>query len=231
MADGRGPLVVFDLDGTLIDSRRDLADSTNDMLESYGAAPLPIDRVVSMVGEGARMLVRRALQATTTDVDEDEALARFRDSYDRRLLRHTTLYDGVAETVRECASRAIVAVLTNKPEDPSRQILTGLGLAPFVRWLIGGDSRFGRKPDPAGLRDLIDRAGVRPEEAVLVGDSRIDLKTGARAGVRVCLARYGFGGASVGEIETAAWAIDRPGELIGVLDRDFPCKVRRATPS
>ena len=223
------PLVVFDLDGTLIDSRRDLADSTNDMLESYGAAALAVDRVTGMVGEGARVLVRRALAASAVaPADEDEALARFRASYDRRLLGHTRLYDGVEDMVRQCASRATVAVLTNKPEEPSRRILDALGLSPFVRWLIGGDSPCGRKPDPAGLRDLTARAGVTTDRALLVGDSRIDLETGRRAGVRVCAARYGFGALGETELREAAWAIDSPADLIVVLGRAFPCKVRRA---
>ena len=227
--DAPPPLVVFDLDGTLIDSRRDLADSTNDMLESYGAVSLPIDRVTGMVGEGARVLVRRALAASAlAHADEDEALARFRASYDRRLLRHTRLYDGVEDMVRHCASRATVAVLTNKPAEPSRRILDGLGLLPFMRWLIGGDSPWGRKPDPAGLRDLMVRAGVAPDRTLLVGDSRIDLETGLRAGVPVCAARYGFGALGESELRSAASAIESPADLIVVLDRDFPCKVRRA---
>jgi phosphoglycolate phosphatase len=229
MADAARPLIVFDLDGTLIDSRRDLADSTNEMLESYGARTLPMDQVIAMVGDGARMLVRRALAATASGVSEDEALARFRASYDRRLLRYTTLYEGVADAVRHCASRAVTAVLTNKPEEPSRRILDGLGLLHVMRWLIGGDSSFERKPDPSGLLELMTRAGTPPEETVLVGDSRIDLETGRRAGVRVCVARYGFGGLGADELRSAAWVINRPAELMAVLDRSFPCKVRGVT--
>src|SRR5437016_886228 len=110
-------LVVFDLDGTLIDSRLDLANSTNEMLQSYGAAPLPVDEVAQMVGDGAKKLVERALAAAGRDPQEPEALDRFRAIYDRRLLEHTIPYDGIADLVQGEADRGMpLGVLTNKPE-------------------------------------------------------------------------------------------------------------------
>src|SRR5512134_3512806 len=118
------PLVVFDLDGTIVESRRDLADSTNELLESFGAPRLPDADVVAMVGEGARMLVARAVRAAgLANVAIDDALARFRDIYDRRLLVHTHPYDGIPDVLRRLSDRASVAVLTNKPEGPSRRLL------------------------------------------------------------------------------------------------------------
>src|SRR5262249_2193482 len=99
------PLVVFDLDGTLVDSRRDLADSTNDMLESYGDAPLPVEQIAAFVGEGARRLVERALLAAGRAASLDEALDRFRASYDRRLLLHTRPYDGIVGLIHGLATR------------------------------------------------------------------------------------------------------------------------------
>ena len=216
------PLVIFDLDGTLVDSRRDLADSTNELLAALGAAPLPADAVTRMVGEGARVLVRRALAAVGLSVDEDDALDRFRAIYDRRLLDHTRPYPGMIETVRQCARRASLAVLTNKPAAPSRRILEAFDLHRELIGLVGGDSPFGRKPDPAGLRHLIARTGVTPERTLLVGDSPIDVETGRRAGVRVCGARYGFGMMQgPGALAGAAWIIDAPEDLIEVLDRGF----------
>lgn len=186
-------LIVFDLDGTLIDSRLDLAESTNEMLSKYGAAPLPVDAVAAMVGEGAKVLVARALAAAGLDPDEPDALRRFREIYDRRLLFHTRPYDGIDEVVSQMAERHPLAVLTNKPEAPSRRLLDVFGLARHFRRVIGGDSGPARKPDPAGLRALMGEFGTSPAETWLVGDSMIDVETARRAGVRMCVALYGFG--------------------------------------
>jgi phosphoglycolate phosphatase len=186
-------LIVFDLDGTLVDSSVDLANSTNEVLESYGAAPLPVAQIASMVGDGARMLVKRARDTSGLRVPLDEALDRFRAVYGRRLLDHTRPYPGIADVVRGAAPHATLAVLTNKPEEPTRRLLDAFDLAPSFAWVIGGDSGFARKPDPAAFHELIRRAGVTPAAALMIGDSFIDVETGRRAGVRVCLARYGFG--------------------------------------
>ena len=186
-------LIVFDLDGTLIDSRRDLADAANALLVERGGAPLPIDRIAAMVGEGAALLVRRALAAAGLDPEPPEALQRFLALYDQRLLNHTTLYDGIARALATLQPRADLAVLTNKPTVPSERILEGLGIARAFRWIVGGDGPFPRKPDPAALRELMRRAETTPDDTVMVGDSAIDVRTAHAAGVRVCLARYGFG--------------------------------------
>ena len=185
-------LVVFDLDGTLVDSRRDLADSTNDMLAAYGAPPLRLDQVVGMVGEGARVLVERALRASRLDPATPMALDRFRAIYDRRLLMHTRPYPGIDAVVRDAASRAAVALLSNKPEAPSRRLLEAFDWTASFQWVIGGDGPFPRKPDPAGLRHLMAQAGAVPASTMVVGDSLIDLETARRAGARACAAAYGF---------------------------------------
>lgn len=214
-----GPrLVVFDLDGTLIDSRQDLAESANQMLASYGASPLAEDAVVAMVGEGARRLVERALEAAGRNPLEPEALSRFLDIYDRQLLVHTRPYPSVVAAVAEVGRRAPVAVLTNKPEAPTTRLLDAFGLSPSVRWTVGGDSGLARKPDPAGLRWLIDQAGARPERTLLVGDSEVDVETARRAGARVCFAGYGFGGLR-GTVSLVAGDLEvtRPEDLLGAV--------------
>jgi phosphoglycolate phosphatase len=187
------PLVIFDLDGTLVDSQQDLAESTNEMLATYGAPALPIQEVAAMVGEGARVLVERALAASGLDPAAPEALDRFRAIYDRRLLIHTRPYPGIPAVVLDAAARAAVALLTNKPEAPARRLLEAFGLLPSFRWVVGGDGPFPRKPDPAGLRFLMAQAGAGPATTLLVGDSAIDVRTAERAGVRLCAAGYGFG--------------------------------------
>ena len=186
-------LIVFDLDGTLIDSRRDLADAANALIVEHGGQPLQVEAITAMVGEGALLLVRRALAAAGVTPDLHAALDRFLELYDERLLVHTRLYDGTREALEVLAARGPLAILTNKPQRPTERILDGLGIAPFFRWVIGGDTPHGRKPDPAGLTHLMSLAGAGSGDSTMVGDSAIDLRTARAAGTRVCLVRYGFG--------------------------------------
>jgi phosphoglycolate phosphatase len=185
-------LIAFDLDGTLIDSRRDLADSANQLIEELGGEPLTEEQVGGMVGEGAALLVRRALRAAGRG-DRAPALERFLQIYDERLLNHTRLYDGIADVVGRARSRARLTVLTNKPTGPTERILSGLDLRDAFEEVIGGDGPYPRKPDPAGLHALMAAAGTAAPDTLLVGDSAIDLQTAQRAGVRCCLVSYGFG--------------------------------------
>jgi phosphoglycolate phosphatase len=184
---------VFDLDGTLVDSSEDLADAVNAALATLapGTPPLPIPLVRSLIGSGARSLVARSLAAAGLERAVDEALPVFIDHYRGRLLVKTRPYPGVAETLDRLADRAL-AVLTNKPGDMSRAILAGLGLLPRFFRVYGGGDLPTRKPDPAGLGRLLDEAGVPAEEAVIVGDSAIDVRTGRAAGVASVGVTYGF---------------------------------------
>jgi phosphoglycolate phosphatase len=212
------PLIVFDLDGTLIDSRRDLADAANALIVEHGGGPLPVDAITSMVGEGAPLLVARALKSARLDLDLHSALRRFLELYDERLLVHTRLYDGTREALAALAARGPLAILTNKPQRPTARILDGLGIAPFFRWVVGGDTRHGRKPDPGGLNYLMASAGTGPDGTVLVGDSAIDLRTARAAGTRICLVRYGFGfQTATGELAGAELFADRALDLPTIL--------------
>lgn len=186
-------LLVFDLDGTLVDSSQDLADSVNAMLGELGAPPLSETEVTRMVGEGAAVLVRRALVRAGVTVDARTALDCFLKHYDLRLLATTRPYPGMVEALTRLREPYAMAVLTNKPALPTMKLLESLGLIEFFRDVIGGDTAFGRKPDPAGLLALVDRASATPETTLLIGDSPVDLATARAAGTRICLARYGFG--------------------------------------
>ena len=187
-------LIVFDLDGTLIDSRRDIADAANALLESCGAARLPEDRIGRMVGDGAATLVARAFEASQIERPPD-ALDRFLALYHERLLDHTRPYPGMIETLEILAARVRLALLTNKPRRATIAILEGLDLGRFFSpdAVIGGDGRFPRKPDPTGLQHLQTAAALRAQETMLVGDSVIDWRTARAAATPLCLARYGFG--------------------------------------
>ena len=212
------PLVVFDLDGTLIDSRQDLADSANALIAERGGTPLPVAAITAMVGEGAALLVRRALTAAGLEADLETALPRFLELYDDRLLAHTGLYPGTDQTLRALADRATLAILTNKPQKPTETILAGLEIGRYFSRAIGGDTPFGRKPDPAGLRHLVEASGVSAADTVLVGDSAIDLRTARAAGVRICLVRYGFGfPLAAGELRGDEMIADRPDSLVALL--------------
>ena len=206
---------VFDLDGTLIDSRQDLADAANAMLALWGAPPLPTDAVTAMVGEGARTLVARALAAAHLDADPDEALPVFLDAYDARLVASTVPYPGVPETLARLHGVARVSVLTNKPQRHTDRVLEALGLAPFVHAAIGGDTTHGRKPAPAGLAALVAASDVEPGATLLVGDSWVDVATATAGGVDACLVTYGFGYAAVDAHHRAAarWTVEHAGDL------------------
>ena len=211
-------LFVFDLDGTLIDSRRDLAESVNALVAERGGRELPLDTVTAMVGEGAALLVRRALTAAGLESDVDSALPRFLEIYDERLLVHTHPYAGTREMLDTLRTGARLAVLTNKPQHHTERVLRGLDLDAYFEDVVGGDTPHGRKPDPAGLQYLIAQASGAAEITTMIGDSVIDLRTARAAGVRVCLVRYGFGfptaAAELGGNELIA---SSPSELPGLI--------------
>jgi phosphoglycolate phosphatase len=213
-------LIVFDFDGTIIDSRRDLIDSTNEVLASYGAAAQPADAVAAMIGDGAKKLVERALAAAGLDPMEPEALSRYRHVYDRRLLDSTRPYEGMADLLASASRRARLALLSNKPEAPTRRLLAAFDLAPHFSWVIGGDSGFERKPDPAGLEYLMTAGGATPASTLFVGDSAVDAETARRAGVRFCLVDFGFGKLpATFELESDAVPALCAADISSVIDR------------
>jgi phosphoglycolate phosphatase len=214
-------LLVFDLDGTLIDSRRDLAESVNALVVECGGRELPLDSVTAMVGEGAALLVKRALTAAGLDADIAAALPRFLDLYDERLLAHTQPYPGTREALDSLQRRARLAVLTNKPQHHTDRVLRGLGLVEYFEDVIGGDTAHGRKPDPAGLHYLMAQSGSAAETTIMIGDSAIDLRTARAAGVRLCLVRYGFGFASaLAELRGDELIASHPSELPDLVQSD-----------
>lgn len=187
------PLIVFDLDGTLVDSRRDLANAANALVRELGGSPLPEPQVGDMVGEGAAVLVERVLTASGLDPATAGALARFLELYDERLLEYTRPYAGIVDALRALRDRSTLAVLTNKPQAATDRLLTGLGLRDYFDEVIGGDTPLGRKPDPAGLNAIARRTKAALASTTLVGDSPIDLATARNAGCGIVLVRYGFG--------------------------------------
>lgn len=185
-------LIVFDLDGTLIDSRRDLAGAVNHMRGSMGLEPISTERIVTFVGNGVANLVRRSV--ADADVDFDEALRRMKRYYAEHLVETTSLYPGVASGLAELGRAGItLAVLSNKPTDASCRILKELGVGDRFAEIIGGDGDFPLKPEPDALLALMWKFDCRPEQCWMFGDHYTDLEAARRAGCRRALARYGFG--------------------------------------
>jgi phosphoglycolate phosphatase len=216
-------LVIFDLDGTLIDSRLDLVHSVNAALRHIERPELPDDVIASYVGDGAPVLIQRALGGEVVD----EALVRkglefFLTYYRAHKLDHTTLYPGIAETLAAIqnsnGSARKLAVLSNKPVVPSRAIVEALGLGNFFSQIYGGNSFASKKPDPEGAAKLLQESGVRPEQAAIVGDSHVDIRTGRNAGLWTVGVTYGFAPHTLDEASPDV-VVDHPRELATVFSK------------
>jgi phosphoglycolate phosphatase len=211
-------LIIFDLDGTLIDSAKDLAVSMNAMREHLGMPALEPALIYSFIGNGAAMLVRRALGADATDKLVEEGLSFFLKYYRAHALEHTQLYPGVRELLDTLAGKHKLAILTNKPVKISFDILAALGLGTYFQQVYGGDSFAGKKPDPVGIRALMTENATAPSDTWMVGDSSVDIQTARNAGVRSCGVAWGF---QPGSFETTPpdVLIHSPGELERHLER------------
>ena len=213
-------LLVFDLDGTLIDSRLDLVDSVNAMLRHYGRPALPDDVVASYVGDGAPMLVRRALGDPEDDLFRS-ALDYFLAYYRLHKLDHTTIYEGIPKALAQIAApqngtERVMAVLSNKPVRPSRDIVQALGLGDYFVRIYGGNSFATKKPDPLGVQTILQETETPASEALMVGDSAIDVLTGRNAGLWTCGVSYGFAPHTLEDLPPDV-LIEKPEELAEVL--------------
>ena len=209
-------LVIFDLDGTLIDSEYDLAAAVNAMLRQYGRNELPIEVIKTYIGDGAPMLVRRALGDPKDEAFLQQAVLFFLNYYREHKLDSTYAYEGIAPLLKQISAfngtRRKLAVLTNKPIRPARDILAGLGLAERFFQIYGGNSFETKKPDPLGARTIMQDAGAKPEESVMVGDSEVDILTARNAGMWSIGVNYGFAPHSLERVHPDI-LVDTPAEL------------------
>jgi len=184
--------LIFDLDGTLIDSKQDLIHSVNAMLVETGRERLHEDTISGYIGHGAPKLVARALGNGAAEAEREQALKFFLAHYEEHKLDSTRPYPGVREALEELREFPM-AVLTNKPVRVSRRILEGLGLAKYFRAVYGGNSFETKKPDPLGARKILEELGATAGETMMVGDSEVDVQTARNAGTLAAAVNYGFG--------------------------------------
>jgi phosphoglycolate phosphatase len=187
------PLVIFDLDGTLIDSRLDMAHAVNNTRAEFQRGPLPHEQIFSFVGNGAPVLIKRAMGPEATDEEVSQALEFFLDYYRHHALDYTILYPGVREALDQLyATGAKLAVLTNKPVKISKRIMEGLGISAFFFQIYGGNSFAHKKPHRIGIDTLRTEASADADETWMVGDSYVDIQTARNAGVASCGVTWGF---------------------------------------
>jgi len=212
--------VLFDLDGTLVDSAADLHGAMNTLLERRGFAALSLDQVISMIGHGIRTLVERAFKFHDTPLaghELDRAAAEMTDIYSTRLTQSTTLLPGAAEAVAALASMGVAqGVVTNKPRAATDEILAHFGLLAQMGAVVGGDSGLPRKPAPDMILSALDTLGIEPAEAVMVGDSPADIDSARAAGVRAIAVRGGYTPVSADEFGADA-VIDTLADLVPLL--------------
>ena len=228
-------LLIFDLDGTLIDSREDLANSINAMLIHFGKKELPHEVIASYIGDGAPMLVRRSLGDPDDESFVPDAVLYFMSWYREHKLDNTYVYDGVKEALnaiqksRDGASAEgmqplKMAVLSNKPVGPSRAIVEALGLGQYFFQVYGGNSFHTKKPDPTGVQALLEEAGAAAEETVIVGDSDIDVLTARNSGIYSVGVTYGLAPHTLQDAPPDV-LIDHPRELADVLGNREQCRL------
>jgi phosphoglycolate phosphatase len=209
--------LIFDLDGTLIDSKQDLIHSVNAMLRELGRGELAEETISGYIGHGAPQLVARALGTGCTEEERRRALQFFLSYYELHKMDTTCTYPGVAKTLDRLANMPM-AVLTNKPVRISVRILDEMGLSKYFRAIYGGNSFETKKPDPLGARTILRELGAEPGEALLVGDSEVDVQTARNAGTLAAAVNYGFGVHDRGAYPADVY-LERFGELATLIDR------------
>jgi phosphoglycolate phosphatase len=205
------PVLIFDLDGTLADSKADLAASVNYVRGTYGLPVLPDEQIAAFIGNGAQQLIRRALGPDVSEVELQSALKSFLHYYRQHMLDRTVLYPGVRETLDRLQDFKL-AVLTNKPLYFSCSMLDGLGIYRYFSAVYGGNSFVNKKPDPVGIFQILSDTRARRESSWMIGDSSVDVRTGRNAGVRTCGVTYGYAAESF-KADPPDFEIDRFAEL------------------
>jgi len=187
----RYELVIFDFDGTIIDSKLDIANSVLATLKELNLTPISYDAIYGYVGTGVEPLIRQSVEAAGGNGNMERALSVFRNHYWENLLVHTIPYPGVMEGLEKLDNMPL-ALLSNKSKRFVDKIVQGLGMERYFSYIFGGDSFSRKKPDPEAIHHMVKKSGVPPSSALMVGDSGVDIKTGKNAGVKTCGVTYGY---------------------------------------
>ena len=215
----RKTALIFDLDGTLVDSLPDLRAALNEMLRGLARRELPADEVRRMIGDGTHALVQRALRATGEVVDVENAHQRFLDFYEAAPTRLSRLYPDVAATLRSLTeSGARLGICTNKQQTATFAVLEGFNIAKYFDVIVGGDVVSFRKPDPRHLLAALEQLRASPDESVMIGDNENDYAAGRGIGAAVILMRYGYLRVFPETLAPDAW-LDRFADILPALDR------------
>lgn len=215
-------LIIFDLDGTLIDSSVDITNAINYAIEPYGIRPITVQETIGLVGEGITRLIEKLAdrrQSTedrgqTKEINKDILVERFLNYYSAHLVDNTTVYHGVRETLERLKDYK-KAVISNKRESLSVRILNDLGLLKYLDLVVGSDTTPERKPSPVPIHYVLSKLGIRPEYAVIVGDSNFDIEAGKAAGIKTIAVTYGY--RPIELLKDADYLIDRMSELLNIL--------------
>lgn len=215
-------LIIFDLDGTLIDSSIDITNAINYAIEPYGVRPVTVQETISLVGEGITRLMEKMVdrsqksedRSQTREIDKDILVDRFLDHYSAHIVDKTTVYPGVSETL-ESLKDYKKAVISNKREALSTKILNDLGLLKYLDLVVGSDTTSERKPSPVPILHVLSKLNIRPEDAVIVGDSNFDIEAGKAAGIKTIAVTYGY--RPIELLKDADYLIDKMTELVNIL--------------
>jgi phosphoglycolate phosphatase len=210
-------LIIFDLDGTLIDSSIDITNAINYAIEPYGVKPITIEETISLVGEGITRLMEKIVdRSQTKEINKDILVNRFLEHYSAHLIDNTTIYPGVRETLEKLKGYK-KAVISNKREALSTRILNDLGLLKYLDLVAGSDTTPERKPSPVPILHVLSRLNIKPEETVIVGDSNFDIEAGKAAGIKTVAVTYGY--RPIELLKDADVIINKIDELINILRR------------
>ncbi|MCL4491580.1 MAG: HAD-IA family hydrolase [Nitrospirae bacterium] len=207
-------LIIFDLDGTLVDSSGDIADAINHAVGPYNVPQVTVRETISLVGEGISRLMEKIIEKKGLNADRDFLSRRFLEYYSAHLVDKTTVYPGVKETMEKLNGYK-KAVISNKRQALSANILDALGLSAYLDIIVGSDTTPERKPSPAPVRYVLATLDIKPESAVIVGDSNYDIEAGKAAGIRTVAVTYGYRPLDI--LRGADFIINRMDELLGIL--------------
>ncbi len=207
-------LIIFDLDGTLVDSSGDIADAINHAVGPYNVPQVTVRETISLVGEGISRLMEKIIEKKGLNADRDSLSRRFLEYYSAHLVDKTTVYPGVKETMEKLNGYK-KAVISNKRQALSANILDALGLSAYLDIIVGSDTTPERKPSPAPVRYVLANLDIKPESAVIVGDSNYDIEAGRAAGIRTVAVTYGYRPLDI--LRGADFIINRMDELLGIL--------------